>query len=149
LHGGYLLGAVILLVYAGAESLERLAGSPTQVRLSWPEVRWLGLLAALCVLAGAINPNGWRLWAYPFGTLSSPAMQQNIAEWRSPYFHFFVYWPFLFLFGVGVISWTVAVEAPCWSDRLFFAGAVTAGLVSVRHIALFGVLAVPIIARAL
>ncbi len=149
LHGGYLLGVVVLLVYAGGEALELLSGDPSHRRLSWVDVRWLVLVAAVCVLAAVVNPNGWRLWAYPFGTLGSAAMQQNIAEWRSPDFHDYVYWPFLVMLGVGAMSWMRAPGRPCCTDILLFFGTGAAGLVSLRHIALFAVIATPIIARSL
>jgi hypothetical protein len=149
LHGGYLLGPVVLLVYAGGETMELLIGDQVHSRLSWTDVRWLLLLALLCLLAGVVNPNGWRMWAYPFGTLGSPAMQQNIAEWRSPDFHDYAYWPFVVMLGLGAMSWTFAPTRPCWTDLLLFFGTGAAGLVSLRHIALFGIIGTPVIARSL
>jgi hypothetical protein len=149
LHGGYLLGVVLLATYALGGGLQRLFGNSADGTPAWSDVRWLAIVAALCFGAALVNPNGWHLWAYPFGTLGSPVMQQNIAEWRSPDFHQYAYWPFAVLVGLGVIGWLVAPGRPCCTDVLLFLGSAAAGLMSVRHIAVFGVVATPVIARSL
>jgi hypothetical protein len=149
LHAGYLLGVVLVGTYAAGASLDRLGKGARDDQLAWSDVRWLAIVAVLCLVAALANPNGWRLWTYPFGTLGSGAMQQNIAEWRSPDFHQYIYWPFATMLALGVVSWMVAPARPCATDVLLFLGTGAAGLVSVRHIALFGVVAPLVLARSL
>ncbi|MDQ3918395.1 MAG: hypothetical protein M3348_07940, partial [Acidobacteriota bacterium] len=55
--------------------------------LLWRRVRTLVYVFAGCVLAVALNPNGVRLYLYPFETLTSRAMMKYINEWFSPDFH--------------------------------------------------------------
>lgn len=149
LHGGYLLGVVLLLIYAAGDGMERLSSQPNERALPWSGVRLLAIVAIVCLAAAVVNPNGWAIWTYPFGTLGSGFMQQNIAEWRSPDFHSYIYWPFAFLMGVGIVGWATAPMRPQCTDLLLFLGTAAAGVVSTRHIGLFGVVAMPIVARSL
>ncbi len=67
LHAGFALGLVLIIL--------TIAG----LLLDW--------LLIICVAAVCLNPNGARLYSYPFETLSSEAMMQYIIEWQSPDFH--------------------------------------------------------------
>ena len=53
----------------------------------WYEARALCGLLIISVAAVCINPNGARMYSYPFETLASHAMMQFIQEWRLPDFH--------------------------------------------------------------
>lgn len=149
LHGGYLLGVVLLSVYAAGESFDRIVGAPNYDRASRGDVAFFVVLAAACFAAAVLNPNGWHLWTYAFETLGSAAMQKNIAEWRPPDFHDPSFWPFAVLMGLGVVGWTVSRVRPSCTDLFLFLGTAAAGLTSRRHIALFAVIATPAISRAL
>ncbi len=153
-HSGYLLGVVVLLTYAAGELAEIVVPSPAARAADAPggdatRVRWLVGVAVACFVAALANPNGWHLWTYPFGTLGSDLMQQNIVEWTSPDFHLPMYWPFAAMLFVGVASWAVAPRRPPWTDVLLFLGTAAAGLMSRRHIALFAIVATPVVARSL
>lgn len=149
LHSGYLLGIAILGAYMVGESAGLLFGSGRERSLNWSEIRWLGLMTLLSLLAAAFNPNGPALWLYPFFTLGSNAMQRYILEWQSPNFHMREFWPFAVLMIVGVLSWIWSRNAPSWTDALLFGGLAVAGLISARHIPIFAMVAPPIICRHL
>jgi hypothetical protein len=146
LHSGYLLGIALLLGYTAADVAQHLAGQPDARPSDAPR---LAVVAVACVAGAALNPHGWHLWSYPFGTLGSAAMQENIAEWRSPDFHLPKYWPFALMIGAGNIGWVLRRSRPAWSDVLLFLGTAIAGLLSTRNISLFAVVATPIISRSL
>ena len=149
LHSGYLFGIALIAGYVIGESLQQLTKTAAPRGLPWLEIRWLILMGGLSFLAAALNPNGPELWIYPFLTLGSSAMQQYIEEWRSPDFHMSIFWPFAALIGLGILSWIASRRRPAITDLLLFAAAALAGLLSVRHIPLFSLLAVPIISRYL
>jgi hypothetical protein len=149
LHSGYLLGIVLLGTYLVGDSLSLLLGSRSDRRLDWSELRWLALMTLLCLLAAALNPNGPSLWVYPFFTLGSSFMQSNILEWQSPNFHLQVFWPYIAILVLGVLSWPLSGKRPALTDALLFCGTAVAGLISVRHIPIFAVVAAPIISRHL
>jgi hypothetical protein len=149
LHGGYLLGVALLGVYAIGDGVDLLIGAANQDRTRPRDVWVLFALAAACFAAALFNPNGWHLWTYAFDTLGSAIMQENIAEWRPPDLNDPTFWPFAILLGLGVVGWTTSHVRPRCTDLLLFLGTAAAGLTSRRHIALFAVLATPVIARSL
>jgi len=148
-HSGYLLGVVLLSTYAVGFAIDawlvKSEDEPTDFGLP----RRLVLVAFACLAAALFNPNGWHIWLYPFDTLGSDLMQQNIIEWSSPNFHEAVYWPFAAMMGLGVLSFVVAPKRPPLADLLLFFGTAAAGLTSRRHIALFAIATIPVISRAL
>ena len=148
LHSGYLFGVVLCAAYAGGELGELLLRRSADRRRTWTHVKLFTFLAGVCFAVAVLNPNGWHLWTYPFGTLGSAAMQANIDEWRSPDFHRYIYWPFALMMVLGVLSWVSGVRRPSCTDVLLFLGSGAAGLLSSRHIALFAVVATPIVARS-
>jgi hypothetical protein len=99
MHGGFALGlALVALAGAGVVLDELLRGDATQtdeerapraprIRRAWARLRPLCLVFATCAAVVPLNPNGVRLFAYPFETISSRAMQRYIIEWFSPDFH--------------------------------------------------------------
>jgi len=146
-HSGYLLGVVLLAIYAVGEVLDGWIERGELGDLDLP--RRLAFAAAGCLAAALFNPNGWHIWLYPFDTLGSDLMQQNIIEWSSPNFHQAPYWPFAAMLGLGVLSFLVSPKRPHVTDVLLFLGTGFAGLLSRRHIALFAIATIPVIARAL
>ena len=164
LHSGFYLGLVLLSVILVGDGLALLLRRPSSCTLSPTRLRNLLLILLLCVLAALLNPNGYHMLLYPFGTLGSQAMQAYIQEWASPNFHRPEYWFFaLLLLGGAAALGLVAAPAEArehqsatssrraidLTDLFLFLGFGFAGLVSARHIPLFGVVAVPIVSRAL
>lgn len=155
LHSGYLLGVFVLGGYTVGELGQHLIrqwwpnARFTPGLTNWPDIRWLGLITVGSFLAAAINPNGVRLWIYPFETLRSPTMQQYIVEWQSPDFHLWDFRVFALMLGVGVIAWVWSGTKPHLAELLLFGGGAAAGLLSARNIPLFAAAATPIIARHL
>jgi hypothetical protein len=147
LHSGYLLGVVLLGTYIVGEAAQLRFGPTDERGLDWSSIRWLAGITALCFAATLFNPNGYRLWIYPFQTLGSNAMQIHIQEWKSPNFHLSPFWPFGMMLVVGLVSLVLSYERPTWTDMLLFFGTATAGLVSARHIQIFAVVATPVVAR--
>ena len=105
LHSGYLLGVVVIGTYAVGEAVQAYLQPGDERSLSWRTVWALFLMAGLSFGAAVLNPSGVRLWLYPFETLGSPAMQAYIQEWHSPDFHVRIFWPFVAMLALGVLSW--------------------------------------------
>lgn len=104
-------------------------------------------MAVACLVAALLNPNHIRLWTYPFGTLGSELMQENIAEWRSPDFHDYLYWPFGVMLGLGALGFSLLDRRPSATELVLFGSTAAAALVSNRHVSLFAVVTMPIISR--
>ena len=95
MHAGFIIGLAILFIYLLSKILEWGWGSLVirQKKNLIPEIiPILGVLAG-CTLAILLNPNGARMFIYPFETFSSPSMQAYIQEWASPDFHQLIWQP--------------------------------------------------------
>ncbi|MCX7681693.1 MAG: hypothetical protein N2508_06995 [Anaerolineae bacterium] len=150
LHSGFLLGLVLIGIVLVGNGLSNVL-APAATGAGY-KLRHLALILVLCVLAAFVNPNGYHMLLYPFGTLGSRAMQSYIQEWASPDFHLRAYWPFALLLLGGALVLVLAQHkgtATSVTDLLLFFGFGFAGLVSARHIPLFAVVAAPPVARAL
>jgi hypothetical protein len=88
----------------------------------WPRLYPLVIIALLCILAAAFNPQGIRLLVFPFQTLRSYAQQELVSEWASPNFHAVDMLPFL------------ALLLATWS-ALAFSGRKTTGVEWLRLLA--------------
>ena len=86
LHAGWALGlALIALTFFGLV-LDVLFGTESRDVLRKRAPALLGVLVA-CTAAICVNPNGTRMYSYPFETLTSESMMLFIREWKSPDFH--------------------------------------------------------------
>jgi len=148
LHSGYLLGVVLLATYVVGETLQSWLAPAGEHGLSSRQIRLLAAVTGVALLAALVNPNGYRLWIYPFETLGSSAMQSYIQEWQPPDFHFAIFWPFAAMLALGVTGWVYSPRQPSFTDVLLFLGTGGAGLLSARHIPLFALVAAPIVARS-
>ena len=148
LHAGFALGPALLLAYAAGLILETALGSEP-----WSETRPIFLRVVLllvaCLALVPLNPSGAELYRYPFDTLRSSGMRSFIVEWFSPDFHQSLYQPFL-------LAWLLLLTVLVWS-RVQIKGRVLipliltsfAALDAVRHIPIFVLVAVPVLAAAL
>lgn len=86
-HGSFFLGPGLVGFYL-LTGLWKTVGERLESR-PWNagEVRKLALVLVLCVLAAALNPNGFGLLLYPLGTIGDKLMTDNIQEWLSLDFH--------------------------------------------------------------
>jgi hypothetical protein len=149
LHSGYLLGVVLIGTMAVGETVQRYLLPGDERSLGWGAVRSLFGVAIVSFVAAVLNPSGPALWIYPFETLGSPAMQAYIQEWHSPDFHSRIFWPFVAMLALGVLSWVYGDRRPAASELLLFGGTAAAGLLSARNIPIFAVISTPIIVRHL
>jgi hypothetical protein len=148
LHAGFALGLALLFAYGVGLIMESAVGNTP-----WQEARpiiWRVLLLLLaCLAVVPLNPSGAQLYRYPFDTLRSPGMRSFIAEWFSPDFHESFYRPFLLVW----LLLLAALASSRWrpKGRVIVPLLLTsfAALDAVRHIPIFVLVAIPVIAAAL
>lgn len=144
LHGGYLLGLILIACWIGGELLNQLTRreDALPLRRALTLAGW-GLLAWLAV---AVNPNGIATWQIPFQTVGVGALQQAIPEWASPDFHDLTQQPFLWmlagLFGAIGLSGR-RVDGKALAAVIVFCAL---GLVARRNFGPFALLAAPVLA---
>jgi hypothetical protein len=136
------------LAYGTGLILETAVGSEP-----WSKTRPIFLrvvfLIVACLALVPLNPSGAELYRYPFDTLRSSGMRSFIGEWFSPDFHQSLYQPFL-------LAWLLLLTVLAGS-RVRLKGRVLipliltsfAALDAVRHIPIFVLVAIPVLAAAL
>lgn len=145
LHSGFALGLVEAGVYLFALLIDRLTNRSAPARRG--QVPALAIVLVLMVGCVILNPNGARMYSYPFETLTSAAMQKYIQEWFSPDLHLVEFQPFgwLLLALVAAALWARArVPLPLILLSIIFG---YAALRSARNIPIFALVAAPVLAR--
>lgn len=145
LHSGYAVGLVIAGAYLVSAFLRaRRADGESDRAHTAPRALVTTLLLSLAAVL--VNPNGARMYVYPFETLTSAAMQRYIQEWFPPEPTQLEWLPFyLLLVGTILIAIFVRARVPLAHILLFFIFAVGA-LKSARHIPFFAIVAAPLLA---
>jgi hypothetical protein len=148
LHAGFALGPVLLLAYGAGLMVETAIGDTPWQQARPTLVRVLLLLLA-CLALVPFNPSGAQLYRYPFETLLSPGMRGFIGEWHSPDFHEWLYRPLLLVWLLLLSAFASSRSRP--RGRVILPLLVTgfAALDAVRHIPIFVLVAVPVLAAAL
>jgi hypothetical protein len=150
LHAGFALGPALLLAY-GIGLLLEVATGTTPAREARPILLRVLTLLAACLALVPLNPSRAELYRYPFDTLRSPAMRSFIGEWHSPDFHQWLYRPLALVWLLLFISIALAASRLTLKGRVIVPLLLTAcaALDAVRHIPIFVLTAMPVIAAAL
>jgi hypothetical protein len=136
MHGSFLLGPGILLIYAVGEWLQRRNG-----------VRFV-MASLVSLLATFINPYGWRLHSHIFDYLKNDYLMNHIAEYRSYNFHNAgALYVELFLL-VGVIGAVLMFRQHAIGPALLSLLMLHMSLYSARHLPTAAVLLLPLCAVA-
>jgi hypothetical protein len=144
LHAEYALGIALLGLFLIGEAVDAGLGFREWTKVV-PRLRSLAIALLACLAVVPLNPNGIRMYSYPFETLKSPAMQQYIAEWASPNFHEPKYFPFGLMLLAIVFLLSLSGKRVRPRDLLLLVVVTAGALRSVRHISVFVLVAVPIL----
>src|SRR5437899_695600 len=147
LHAGFALGLALLFAYGLGLIMETAAGNTPWQHARHIVLRVMLLLLA-CLALVPLNPSGAQLYHYPFDTLRSPGMRSFIVAWFSPDFHDWLYRPFLLLWLLLLTALASSRSRP--KGRVIAPLLLTcfAALDAVRHIPIFVLVAIPVIAAA-
>jgi len=151
LHAGYFLGLAIVAIYIIGGLIDLLVADIQKTEslgiLSLKSILSLCVVLFVSILATFINPNGLHILLYPFQTLTSQGMQQFIQEWFSPDFHRLEWqplaWFILALIGAGLLGKKSIAPSKILLTLCFG----YASLVSMRHVPLFTIVTIPILAE--
>lgn len=80
LHGGYVLGLLLITAMLGGETLNHLLARRGPEVLAWARVGRLLAWMLAAILAVLVNPNGLNTWLIPFQTVNVGVLQQFISE---------------------------------------------------------------------
>jgi hypothetical protein len=135
-----------MALFVLGEALETAIGrEPWQKSL--PRLKQLALAFVLCLALVAVNPNGLRIYWYPFETLRSAAMHRFIHEWFSPDFHDPTYLPLLLMLLALIAGLALSTRCPRLRNIVLLLATIPAALRSIRHIPILVLVMVPVLAE--
>jgi hypothetical protein len=146
LHAGYPIGLAFIALFLLGETLEAAIRSELWSK-SAPRLRRLTTAFALCLALVVLNPNGLRIYWYPFATLSSASMHQFIHEWFSPDFHDPAYLPLLLMLLAVLAGLALSRHHPRLRSLLLLVVTIPAALRSIRHVPILVLVMVPVLAE--
>jgi hypothetical protein len=149
LHGGYVLGLLLLAGMLAGEVLNHLLGNEGGQVVPWEGIGRLTLWGLAAALVVVINPNGLAMWTIPFRTVGVQVLRNFIPEWASPDFHDPVQQPFLWLlFGIfGAVA--ASHRRMDGTDLVSLIGFAYLALVARRNFGPFAMVAAPVFSRHL
>lgn len=147
LHAGFALGPALLLCIAVGLGWEAASGATPWREVRPHLLRILGVLL-VCMALVPLNPSGSQLYRYPLDVLRSPEMRSFIAEWHPPDFHELRYLTVLALCLALLAAFALPRSRPKGRVVVPLGLTFLAAFDAVRHIPIFVLLAVPVIASA-
>ena len=148
LHGGFLIGLVLIVLTIVGIPLDAWVAKEKFGQL-WQRLSKLTLLLLACCVAACLNPQGWRIYLFPFEIFFSPIQQREVTDWLSPNFQQPELFPLTLLVLLTIGAMTLSPRRPKPSEALFFLATLYATLKSNRHMAIFALIAVPLLANYL
>jgi hypothetical protein len=145
LHGGFILGLVLLGIYWAGNCAAYFFGPPAETNAALNKMRYLTIIMIACGLAALINPYGYKSLLFPFQVVQDKFLMDHIAEYLSPNFHSSSVIPFeimlLAMMGIFAMSGVRLYLIELILILLFAHMA----LFSSRHMPLFAIIAAPIL----
>src|SRR6185503_16687689 len=145
LHAGYLIGLVLIGVTIVGVVIDAWFDGQT-FGTQWPRLKTLALILVACLLAVLLNPQGPRIFLFPFEFFFSPVQQDQITDWLSPDFHQKELFPLLLLILLTTAALALSPKRVKPSELLLFISTLYATLKSNRHMAIFALVAGPMLA---
>jgi hypothetical protein len=146
LHAGFAAGLALIVLTILGLVLDGYLLEKNSLRDIWQRTRKLVLLLIGVGAAVCINPNGVRMYSYPFETLRSSSMMQYIQEWRPPNFQDPMFLALLVLIVVLLCAFAIS-EKPARPSELFMLSATLAATMrSSRNVPFAALIATPILA---
>lgn len=149
LHGGYVLGVILLGVMIGGELLNKIIPGKTEFHMDWPEIRKLVFWASSGMVAVLINPFGIGMWKIPFNTVGVKALQDLISEWASPDFHQLFQQPMLWMLFLIFIAIGISKKTIDGTDLLSLIVFSWFAFTARRNFGPFAMVSAPVISRHL
>lgn len=146
MHGGYALGLALIGLTGAGLALDELVGERGERRL-FVRLRPLLFVFAACVLVVPLNPNGLRMFSYPFETLTSHAMHAYIEEWFTPNFHLLISQPLALLIFATFAALALSPKKARCGELLLLCVSCYAALRAWRNIPFFALVAMPLLAE--
>ncbi len=145
IHAGFSIGFIFLGGTIAGEIFNNLFRPTGDHTIGWRGIRKLIVITLISLAALVINPYGINMLLVPFQTVGIGALQNFIQEWNSPNFHERQTWPFVFLIIAVLGAVGGSKRRLDWTDFMLVSGTMFMGLMAGRNIAVFAVVATPVL----
>jgi hypothetical protein len=145
LHGGFVMGLLLLGVYGAGNLATSMVGSGLRRHTAGQRLKRLAMVGGLCLVASLFNPRGYALLFFPFDLVSNRFIMDNVSEFLSPNFHHALPYKYLLLFSIGLVS--VSRRRLDVIELMLLLFFTYMSLYSARYIPLFAIIATPILLR--
>jgi hypothetical protein len=145
LHGGFFFGPAFIVLAMLGLALDRWVGDGQED--FWTRLRVMGIVALGSVLAVVVNPYGVEMLFVPIRVLQTTVYKEVVVDWLSPDFHQPEVFPFLVLFLLTTAALALSPVRPKPSELLLFIVTLYLSFNSQRNIAIFALVAVPLLAN--
>jgi hypothetical protein len=145
LHGGFPVGFALLGLLVAGSALEGWLRGELRPYCRSEAVRYASVGFA-CVSASLINPYGVNLHRHVFQVVRADWIRSLVDEFKSPSFRSEQMLLFMALLFLGLIVVAPLVQKGKITDALWILFLAYCSLVSVRHVPLFALVSVPIVA---
>ena len=145
LHGGFFFGPAFIGLAMAGIVLDKWSGD-VQVE-PWPRLRVMALVLCGSVLAIVLNPYRTEMLFVPIRVLQTTVYKEVVVDWLSPDFHRPEVLPFLVLFLMTTAALALSPVRPKPSELLFFIATLYLSFNSQRNLAIFTLVAVPLLAN--
>src|SRR5450755_168111 len=150
LHGGFLLGLVLIILYGVGEAIDFGLSRDSLIRaLSRTKVSRFIAVFFLSFLASLINPFGYKLYTHIYEYLTNRFLMDHIEEFLSPNFHGGAQQCFAVLLLITLIALASAREKLISARLLVVVFAAYSGLYSSRNLPVSSILITLVIAPIL
>lgn len=150
LHGGFLLGIVLQVLFIAGFILDNRLQSSTNFKLwledSIRQSKQPILILIFSILAAGLNPFGYELFLFPF-QVTKEIFINHINEWGAPNLR--EAWYFRYYILLLLLLLTFNRQRISWTNRLLLIFFINASLNHLRHISLAGLFLTPFLAELL
>ena len=145
LHGGFMLGIVLLTIYLAGNLVYSLTESPASALRHRAKAKALVLTMFLTIGACFVNPVGGEIFWFPFRVTSDRFIMDWVVEFMSPNFHHDL--PFKYMFIAAIAALALARTRLNLIEAALFILVSYMALYSVRHVSVFAIVVAPILLR--
>ncbi|HXG92279.1 MAG TPA: hypothetical protein VNN73_07910 [Blastocatellia bacterium] len=143
LHGGYVFGLMLMLIYTGGNLLISFSKSEKRERAR-ASFKKLGLITLATFLATFLNPQGPAILIFPFHLVGRQFIMDNVSEWMSPNFHKQGVFAFMLLLFIATLI--LSRKKPDIFEASVTLLLIYMSLYSVRYVPLLAIIVAPIAA---
>ncbi len=146
LHGGFIIGLVLLLVYLTGNFIHSFFGLPQESRENRKKAKLLLGVFFITILTCLINPFGYKILLFPFTLASDRFVMDHVTEFMSPNFHEALPFKYMLLAIIGTLALSRTPFNLIEVGLLLLLSYMT--LYSARHVSLFAIVISPLLLKS-